>query len=200
MGMWTLQIATALGFAGATALSAACDDGEAAAGETSGGTAAQEQPAGGEGAGESPTALTDQTRRQIREALSGYEQIRAKLAADDGDVAANARQVADAAAAAQQDAPRPLHPHLSGIATEARQLAEAPASDLARVRREFGDVSRHVIALLAAERSLAEGLHVFECGMADGYAKWVQPSAQISNPYMGTRMPACGAPSDLEAS
>ena len=72
------------------------------------------------------------------------------------------------------------------------ELAAAPATDLPRLRREFGDVSRHVVALLTAEASLARGLHVFECPMAEGYGRWVQPSADISNPYMGTRMPACG--------
>ena len=58
-------------------------------------------------------------------------------------------------------------------------------------------MSRHLLALLRAEDSLASGLHVFECPMADGYGRWVQPSADISNPYMGTRMPACGSESSL---
>ena len=140
----------------------------------------------------SPATLTEEARGKIVTLLAEYEHIRAKLVADDGDVAPRARRLARAARAAHDAAPAALRPHLGGIATQAEQLAAAPASDMGRLRREFGDVSRHLVALLRAEPSLAEGLFVFECPMADGYGKWVQRRAEISNPYMGRRMPACG--------
>ncbi|MCB9637251.1 MAG: DUF3347 domain-containing protein [Sandaracinus sp.] len=139
-----------------------------------------------------PATLTADTRRQITAALSAYERVRAALVADRGDVASAAREIASQAHGARGAAPSALRAHLDGIATEANELAASPATDLPRLRREFGDVSRHVVALLTAEASLARGLHVFECPMAEGYGRWVQPSADISNPYMGTRMPACG--------
>ena len=144
--------------------------------------------------GESPPAtLTADTRRHITSALAAYERVRAALVADRGDVAAAAREIAAGAREARGGAPPALRAHLDGLVTEAGQLAGAPATDLPRLRREFGDVSRHVVALLTADESLARGVHVFECPMAEGYGRWVQPSADISNPYMGTRMPACGS-------
>jgi len=139
-----------------------------------------------------PATLTADTRRQITAALRAYERVRAALVADRGDVAAAAQEIASEARGARGAAPSALRPHLDEIASEATELAAAPATDLPRLRREFGDVSRHVVALLTAEASLARDLHVFECPMAEGYGRWVQPSAEISNPYMGTRMPACG--------
>jgi len=53
-----------------------------------------------------------------------------------------------------------------------------------------------MVALMVAEPSLSRGRHVFECPMANGYRKWIQPGANISNPYMGTRMPTCGSATD----
>ena len=144
-----------------------------------------------------PATLTRSAREQLRHALSAYEAIRAALVADRGDVAASARALAEAADGARSDAPRALRTHLAGIATEARRLAGVPASDLPALRRTFGEVSRHLEALLAAEPSLARGLHVFECPMAEGYGRWIQSSVGTSNPYMGTRMPACGSEEHL---
>ncbi len=145
----------------------------------------------------SATTLTSSARRQIDALLDAYEQVRAALVADRGDVAAAARQIASSARGARDDAPASLREHLEGIATEADQLAAGSPSDLPQLRREFGDVSRNLIALLSAEASIAQGLHVFECPMADGYDRWVQPNADISNPYMGSRMPACGTETRL---
>lgn len=170
-------------------LTVACSGTEAAAGE-------QAEPA--QGAEGTPATLTSAARDHVRTALSAYERMRAALVADRGDVAGAARDLATAAEAARAEAPEALRPHLTAMATEAQQLASAPASDLPRLRREFGDVSRHVVALLTAEASLAQGLHVFECPMAEGYGRWVQPSADISNPYMGTRMPACGTETSFD--
>lgn len=88
-----------------------------------------------------------------------------------------------------------LKPHLDAIAKAARQMKETSVADMKNMRKALGEVSRGVVALLAAEPRLTEGRHVFECGMADGYQKWVQTESTISNPYMGKRMPACGTAS-----
>lgn len=47
------------------------------------------------------------------------------------------------------------------------------------------------------ERSLAQGPQAFDYGMAEGYR--IQPSADTSNPSLGTRMPGCAVPSNMEA-
>ncbi len=83
--------------------------------------------------------------------------------------------------------------HLRGIASAAKGLGSA--GDVEAARSAFGEVSRHVVALLAADRTLAEGKHVFECPMAAGYKKWIQPTAKLENPYMGTKMLSCGGES-----
>ncbi len=177
----TLGIAAAL---------VACDEGPTTVDPPSETTAEPETrtPSGDE----VPGALGAEARAEVVRALAAYETMRASLVADTADVSAAATQIAQAAEAASASAPN-LRAHLTGMATEARELAAAPASDIARVRREFGDVSRHVVALLGAEPSLAEGKHVFECPMAEDYGQWVQNDADIQNPYMGSRMPACGA-------
>lgn len=48
-------------------------------------------------------------------------------------------------------------------------------NDADAVRKSFGDVSEHLLRLLALDQDLASELHVFECPMAQGYKKWVQP-------------------------
>ena len=80
----------------------------------------------------------------------------------------------------------------SGSADAAEALSRAPVDDPDAVRKAFGEVSRSVVALLAAEPSLREGLNIFECSMAQGYQKWVQKTETIENPYMGSQMLACG--------
>jgi membrane fusion protein, copper/silver efflux system len=52
-----------------------------------------------------------------------------------------------------------------------------------------------VVTLLATDKALAKGLRVFECPMVQGYRKWVQPSDEMANPYMGKKMLACGGES-----
>ena len=180
-----MQIALALSLA--TGLAAGCSKDEPQ----------RQQAEPSSASAEPPAALTDDARQHIRRALDAYEQVRAKLVRDDGTITEHARVLATAATEARGRAPEALRDVLGSLATEASQLAEAPSSDLPALRREFAEVSRQIIALLSAERSLAEGLHVFECGMTEGYGKWVQRSAEISNPYMGSRMPGCGAPAEL---
>ncbi|HEY5922595.1 MAG TPA: hypothetical protein VIV11_13030 [Kofleriaceae bacterium] len=122
--------------------------------------------------------------------LAAYERARALLAADElNGVADAAREIEASAKTGAQPSP----PHFAAIAEGAEKLATA--SDLKAARDAFGEVSRHVIALLASDKALARGQHVFECPMVRGYKKWVQPSADLQNPYMGKRMLACGGES-----
>lgn len=147
-----------------------------------------------------PETLSTEGRQSITRALDAYEQIRAQLAGDDvAGVTASADTLAKAAAEATSKVPERLRAHVQAVAFSARTLEEMPKEDPNAVRRTFGDVSRSVVALLAAEPVLQQGRHVFECPMAQGYKKWVQPTAEISNPYMGTRMPSCGSASEWKA-
>lgn len=117
--------------------------------------------------------------------LVAYEQVREKLAADDA-WALRARKLADEATAAKLDV----------LAMHAAKLASA--ADLVAARVEFAAVSREIVTLIAKHRELAKNRHVFECPMVKGYNKWVQPSSEMANPYMGPAMLACGGESTWE--
>ncbi|MDQ3340519.1 MAG: hypothetical protein M4D80_35625 [Myxococcota bacterium] len=118
------------------------------------------------------------------ETLAAYERARALLAADEiKGLAESARTLEASATSAKYTA----------IASSATKLAAA--ADLDAARTAFGDVSREVVTLLAGDKSLAKGQYVFECPMVKGYRKWVQPSDEMANPYMGKKMLACGGES-----
>lgn len=85
----------------------------------------------------------------------------------------------------------------TSVADAAKDLKTMSKNDADAVRKSFGDVSEHLLRLLALDRELASELHVFECPMAQGYKRWVQSGKKISNPYMGTRMPECGSESSF---
>jgi hypothetical protein len=130
--------------------------------------------------------------------LASYESIRAALARDAvAPSTASAAALEKSARSAALNAAGEMKSQWTNLADAAKRLHETPKGDAESVRKAFGEVSRHLIIVLSAQRSLAEGLHVFECPMAQGYDKWVQPSPKISNPYMGTRMPECGSESSL---
>ena len=90
-----------------------------------------------------------------------------------------------------------MKPHAAGIAKAAEALSKSGA-DLAGVRVAFGELSRQILTYLDADGGVAQGRFAFECSMAAGYGKWVQTSDQVSNPYMGTQMLRCGAPTKLK--
>lgn len=119
--------------------------------------------------------------------LTSYERVRALLAAD------KLEGVADAAREMETSARKAAGHHYGEIATSAGKIAAA--TDIEAARAAFGDASMHLVALLAENPDLAKGQHVFECPMVKGYRKWVQPSEDLQNPYMGQRMLACGGES-----
>ncbi len=118
------------------------------------------------------------------EALTGYDQLRAALVADD-----------DAGAAAAATA-------LAGTAGVDKAIADASsavgaAQGLAARRLAFGELSRVVIAQLSTQASPPRSW-AYHCPMASGFQYWVQASMGISNPYMGQSMPACGSEVSLK--
>lgn len=145
-----------------------------------------------------PSTLSVETGARIDEAIAAYDVVRGALAEDRGDVKMPATKLADAARLAAESAPgsvvrRPLEE----LSNAARRLAGLDTSDLGAAREAFGVVSQALIAVLSAEPSLQHGRHLYECPMAKGYKKWVQVSEGVSNPYMGSEMPKCGAEADF---
>lgn len=134
--------------------------------------------------------LPDRALAPVREALTGYEAMRERLAADDlagaqphAAALAAALSKAAASAGASQKA-------LLALAESARAVGVPAEIDAARLA--FGELSRGVVGLLVDNPSLREGRFLFLCPMASGYKKWVQTSATLNNPYWGKRMLTCG--------
>lgn len=126
-----------------------------------------------------------------------YEQIRAALASDDGSrVPATSLRLARSASRAAANASGTTAPVLRELSAAAEALGALPDSDLTNLRIAFGDVSRAVVSLIVADPSLASGRYIFRCPMTMGYKKWVQTSAELENPYMGSRMLHCGSETD----
>ena len=127
------------------------------------------------------------------DALVYYEEIRAALARDaGGEVPANALLLAKAAqqaAAGSSD----TRAELQALGATAEKLGAISNSDMRSLRGAFGEVSRAVVSLIVADESLANNRYIFRCPMTRGYKKWVQTSAELENPYMGTRMLNCGS-------
>lgn len=132
----------------------------------------------------------------LRTAYLAYEEVRVRLAEDDlDDVKPRAERLEKslrAALAGLDGAPRAKEEIEKG-ADAARKLVEA--KDLDKARGAFSTLSRTMVRLAGADERLGKGHHVFECPMAKGFGfnEWVQPSATLSNPYMGKKMPTCGS-------
>jgi len=140
--------------------------------------------------------LSQPAKESLNRVLAAYEQLRAQLARDDILATTGTAQTLDREAReVSASVPQKLRPHLLKLARAAQRLKEMPKQDAAEVRRAFGQVSEPVVTVLVAEPSLQSGRYLFECPMAQGYKKWVQSSARMANPYMGTRMLECGSPS-----
>ncbi len=139
-----------------------------------------------------PTATPSVAPSSATAVLASYERVRAALAADDmSAVPGAARDLESSARAAATSSS-----HFAGIADGASRLAGA--ADIKLARAAFGEVSQHLVALLGSDKSYASGQHVFECPMVTGYNKWVQPTKELENPYMGKRMLTCGGESSWE--
>lgn len=141
--------------------------------------------------------LSAAAQSKVEQVLASYENVRQKLAKDDlAGTAADLATLERAANEAVSLAPAQGQPVLKAISEAAKALKDENKSNADQTRKAFGEVSRHVVALLVAVPSLQQGRFVFSCPMAQGYQKWVQTKAQLENPYMGTRMLTCGSPSD----
>jgi hypothetical protein len=121
--------------------------------------------------------------------LVDVEAIRAALA--DDQVAGVAERAARIASAV--DAMPDATPAAAAVARAARDLSTRGEAPIGDVRSSFGELMRALIAQLIAEPHLRAGFFLFECPMTSTYPRWVQRSATMANPYMGSRMLMCGA-------
>jgi membrane fusion protein, copper/silver efflux system len=132
--------------------------------------------------------------KDIVAVLNVYETLRSALATDELSAAQSAaKQLADAATTASKSGKNATA--VKAIAEAALAEAALPTTDPTAVRKQFGEVSRHLIALLISDAKLQQGRFIFECPMAPGYRKWVQTQPGVSNPYMGKKMLECGSSS-----
>ena len=144
------------------------------------------------GVAEQPQPEADSPRLQSGiEVINAYAQVRAALAADD---LAAARKLAPAlgakARAAAGQLPATDKANIDALASAADRLAAIAEIEAARL--EFGNASKALISLVAAEASLQHGLIAYRCPMAKGYQKWIQIGDEMANPYMGAKMLHCG--------
>lgn len=140
--------------------------------------------------------LPPQALEYARAAFGAAEQLRAKLAADsmqglEPPAREAAQALREAAGALGSDQAASL---LQSGAEAAERLAAA--REPAQARKDFGDLSRVLVALAMADERLREGWSVFECPMEEGFNKWVQREGALENPYMGQQMLACGRASE----
>lgn len=136
--------------------------------------------------------------QKAEQVLASYENVRALLAKDEiaaivTDTNSMQRAAEEAAALADTQGQSVLR----AIAKAAKVLAAMDKGNADDVRKAYGEVSRHIVALLGAVPSLQQGRHAFRCPMAQGYEKWVQTKPQMENPYMGRRMLQCGSATDF---
>jgi Cu(I)/Ag(I) efflux system membrane fusion protein len=138
----------------------------------------------------------------LEQALLAYEEIRGSLAQnrheDLADPAFRLKSAVDQAAGALGE---DFSPRVRETFTEASRTAASlgAAPDLQTARQSFGEVSRLLLTLAEVDPRLLEGWHVFSCPMTSTYPKWIQRSAELENPYMGTGMTTCGVETESSA-
>ena len=137
----------------------------------------------------------------LHDALAAYDVLRGALARDSKD---GAIPPAEAVAGALREARAAVATGPVDVARCLEQGADvadaiAAAKDLEEARHRFGELSRFLIALAAADPRLRPGWRVMTCPMwTDGANRWLQHDGTTSNPFMGTRMPTCGSDAPFE--
>ena len=131
----------------------------------------------------------------VQTTLTAYETLRVALASERLEsVAGYASDLASKAHDGEDQVEEKLRYHMQELAGAARQLGARGAISLATARRDFQEVSRHVVALLEADLEKREGYHLFECATLDGYQRWVQATPDVASPYGEAGDEACGTP------
>ena len=144
------------------------------------------------------TTFSEQAHNETIKILQSSEKIRALFASDNiVGLETYCDEIISVSKQAEFAAPDNLKPRYTIISEMAKELKKAKQDDLETARQDFGYLSRVVIELLQQEPSLQKDLYIFECPMAQDYKKWIQKENTINNPYMGSKMLECGAPSSF---
>jgi len=154
-------------------------------------------PQGTESA-ETATQYMPSKSESTEKVLVAYEHVRSQLANDEAVSEADLESLAAAARTASEAYSGEGKTRLEELASSAESGASQAGEGLAQAREAFGEISRHLIALLSADSDLAKGRYVFACPMAKSYPKWVQQSETVSNPYLGPDMATCGTPTEWQ--
>lgn len=155
------------------------------------GAKTEEEPKEGAVAAPEPGAAELQSEG-LKGVLRGYESVR-KALSEDRLADAVKRSAVLAVVAKGVKVAGPGGDSLPKLAQAATALSGMTGRKPDEVRKAFGEVSSAAIELLSQRPELQEGVHMFECPMAQGYKRWIQPSSQIENPYMGQQMLECGS-------
>lgn len=118
--------------------------------------------------------------------IKDYDAVREALSKDD--------------AAGAQKAAKAAEPGLKGLrgdaatvkALQAAATKVAGTADLKLSRMAFGEWSRGLITLVAADPQAQKGVLAFQCTMTKTYQKWLQLAEPLANPYWGSQMLRCG--------
>ena len=146
-----------------------------------------------------PTSnFSQKAKEDTMKILDSYEKIRALFASDILiGLEEHCDDIIKITKQAEFSAPDQLKPRYTIIAKQARDLRKASQEDMDGARQDFGYLSKVIIELLREEPSLQHNLFIFECPMAQDYKYWIQKENKINNPYMGTEMLDCGAPTSF---
>jgi Cu(I)/Ag(I) efflux system membrane fusion protein len=202
-GTWTLKTAIhgKQGEAAQDFTMTIASAGLGAGGGSGGAVATPGSPASGAmGAHLAPAIYPPLAVDALRSAMDGYERTRSTLAADKlAPVASEARSTAEALRAASAS----MTTDYPDAAQDAKRAADnadrmASAKTLDEARKAFAALNGDFLVMIGADPRLVSGTHVFECGMFEGHPRWMQRAATPENPYMGKKMPTCGAPSPWE--
>ncbi len=132
--------------------------------------------------------ISSATMVNVEALFESYESARLALASD--DLAAGTSSGGDLVSVLGLFENSELTSLTEGVGS-AQRLHQAV--DLASARLAFGEVSESLVATMVDNESLRHGRTLFSCPMVyDGFAKWVQPSSALDNPYMGLSMALCG--------
>ena len=123
-----------------------------------------------------PVSAKEATKEEAA-CLKAYHQVHEALAKDD---------LAGAKKAASELAEKATPAKCVSTAKHADELAKS--TSLESAREHFKAISEECIKMFAG----VDGQFVFSCPMAK--SEWLQTdSKQVSNPYMGKKMPTCGS-------
>ena len=123
-----------------------------------------------------PVSAKEATKEEAA-CLKAYHQVHDALAKDD---------LAAAKKAASELAEKATPAKCVSTAKHADELAKS--TSLESAREHFKAISAECIKMFAG----VDGQYVFHCPMAK--SEWLQTdSKQVSNPYMGKKMPTCGS-------